>query len=87
MSERDAVYDSDPRRFFAEHQAGGPDNVVVATLLFDDGNDRTGIFHSIERAEKWANGFSDDPTYVGSVMAPYVIDVPDYGNVSKEHQQ
>lgn len=80
-------FDADSKRFYAEHEAGGPDNVVVVTLMFDDGSERTGIFHSVEKARRWSAEFDDDPTCIGSVLAPYVIDVPEFGNVTKETQQ
>lgn len=83
----DDSFDEEAKNFYAEHEAGGPDNVVVATLMFDDGSERTGIFHSVEKAQQWVTEFDDEPTCIGSVFAPYVVDVPEFGNVTRENQQ
>lgn len=72
--------------FYEQHAAGGPDCVVVAHVYFDDG-ERIGIFRSLDRAHAWADNFEHDETCRGAVFAPYVIDIPDFGNVPREMQQ
>jgi hypothetical protein len=73
-------------RFWAEHAAGGPGNVVAAYARRNDGGETLGIFSTIALAEAWAESL-DEEEYAGVVFAPYVIDVPEYGNVPKEERQ
>ena len=78
---------SEVDEFYAEHEAGGPTHVVMAIGVCK-GSDgfRNGIFSTIAKARAWANTLSDDE-YEHVVFAPYIVDVPEYGNVLKRHRQ
>lgn len=76
----------DAERSFDDHVAGGPTNIIVATAICNDG-DFIGIFSTYAGAQKWADSWEDDEECKGIVFAPYVIDVPEYGNVPKAEQQ
>jgi len=76
-------------RFWADHIAGGPGNVVVALaqpLPGVEHGERIGIFSTIENASAWADTLSEDE-FSGVVFVPYVIDVPEYGNVPEGERQ
>lgn len=77
---------SEVDEFYALHAAGGSGNVVAVHAQRKDGGERLGIFSTVERARAWSDSLSDDE-YVGSVFVPYVIDVPEYGNVPKGERQ
>lgn len=67
--------------FFQRHR-GGSGAVVVVYVYRDNGGPneppwRTGIFGSIETAQEWRRAFGDDYT---CVIAPYIVDDPDWGN-------
>ena len=66
----------DPDGFYQRHR-GGSGNVVVVFAYSDD-DMITGIFSSIEKAEAWRDTIGED---FSCVFAPYVVDVPDFGNV------
>ena len=72
--------------FYAQHAAGGPTNVVVAYAIRKDEGQDIGIFSTLQKAREWSDALSDD-RYHGCVFAPYIIDVPEFGNVPKEAQQ
>jgi hypothetical protein len=78
--------DQDVKQFYEDHAAGGAGNVVVAHVQFDEG-ERIGIFSSIENAQVWADTFEDNGACNGVVFVPYVVDVPEYGNVPARGQQ
>lgn len=82
----DAAADETPEQFFARHVAGGPTHVVAAFAeRAIDGCDFA-VFSSLALAQAWADGL-DDADYDGVVFVPYVIDVPEFGNVPREMQQ
>lgn len=72
--------------FYAAHAAGGPGNVVLARAQRKDGGERVGVFSTLARATAWSDGLSDEE-YHGTVFVPYVVDVPEYGNVPKGERQ
>lgn len=72
--------------FYQHHAAGGATHIVVAHAMRKDGAQDIGIFSTLALARAWSDGL-DDERYHGCVFAPYVIDVPEFGNVPKEAQQ
>lgn len=84
MSDQSNCDDIDP--FYAAHAAGGPGNVVVVHVVLKDGGERLGIFSTIEKARAWSESLDDDAHH-GVVFVPYVVDVPEYGNVPKGERQ
>jgi hypothetical protein len=74
--------------FYAAHAAGGPGNVVLALAqpIIADHGERIGVFSTIAKARAWADTLSEDE-FAGVVFSPYVIDVPEYGNVPKGERQ
>lgn len=72
--------------FYAEHAAGGPGNVVAVHAMRRDGRERLGVFSTFEKARAWSDSLSERE-YSSVVFAPYVIDVPEYGNVPKGERQ
>lgn len=74
---------TDTEKYFEKHEAGGPTHVVVAKAVGRHGNDCEGIFSSIANAQAWADTL-DDENFHGVVFVPYVIDVPEFGNIAKD---
>lgn len=76
----------DCEKFYAEHAAGG--GLVVVTASRKDGalDPKIGIFSALDKAQAWADGLSDRD-YFPRVIAPYVVDAPEYGNVPDEDLQ
>lgn len=85
--ESSGVTDLEVDAIFRLHTSGGPQNVVLA-IVTCDGRERYGIFSTLDRAHEWADTFDcDDEESSGAVFVPYVIDVPEYGNVPKGQRQ
>jgi hypothetical protein len=81
----DAVSD-DVREYYEAHFSGSPNNVVVAHVQFDDG-EQIAVFRSMDKANAWADTFENDMRCNGVVFVPYVIDVPEFGNIPVSAQQ
>ena len=73
-------------QFFAEHAAGGPSHIVAAMAVKAAGGEDFAVFSTIAKARAWADTLNDDD-YRGVVFVPYVVDVPEYGNVPKGKRQ
>lgn len=84
------MIDAETRTFFDDHAAGGPSNVVIVHF-YADGNERVGVFSTLEAAYRWVDKVRDDERLEDdescAVFVPYIIDVPEYGNIPKNKQQ
>jgi hypothetical protein len=69
----------DPDGFYDRHR-GGSGNVIVVHAYSDD-DQITGVFSSIETAQAWRDSLDEDEWTC--VFAPYVVDEPDFGNVTR----
>lgn len=78
--------DAETAQFWAKHAAGGPTHVVLAIAVYKEGGFRNGIFSDIEKATAWSDALDDDE-YGHVVLSPYVIDVPEFGNVPQSQGQ
>lgn len=77
----------DTEAFFAKHAAGGPSHIVLAMAMrANDGGFRCQAFSSLALALAWSASLSEQE-FTGTVFAPHVIDVPEYGNVPKGERQ
>jgi hypothetical protein len=72
---------SGEQEFYAKHR-GGSGPVVVVTAVDIWGNERQGIFSSLERAKAWRETLGSDFT---CIYAPYVVDAPEWGNEAQQH--
>lgn len=68
------------QQHYGEH-SGGSGKVILATVHYPDGEDKTGIFSSLEKAESWRDQlgaeFGED---LGALFVPMIVDDPDFGN-------
>lgn len=72
----------DVEQFWRKHFIGGPNAVCVVHAVSKSGADRLGIFSSLERARDWSESLPVDEI-TGCIFTPYVIDIPEYGNISR----
>ena len=63
--------------FYKFHRGGSGAVVVVFVIDRKTGDERTGIFSSIETAQEWRRSLPDD---FACIFAPYIVDDPDWGN-------
>lgn len=73
-----ADIDPECQAFYAQHQAGGPRNVVIVHL-FDGENERTAVFSSLTHASTWLEATKAQDGV--AVITPMIIDMPEFGNV------
>lgn len=71
---------SDPLEFYKNHR-GGSGAVIVVFAIDNSGHERVAVFGSIETATEWM--LKNQETY-DCVVAPYIVDDPDYGNVRQQ---
>ena len=64
-------------QFYQRHRGGSGAVVVVIAIRDRDGQERTGIFSSIETADEWCRSLGDAVT---CLFVPYIVDDPDWGN-------
>ena len=72
----------DPDGFYERHRGGSGNVVVVFAYSEFNYDELTGIFSSIEKAHAWRDTLGDEWT---CIFAPYVVDEPDYGNVTRKN--
>jgi hypothetical protein len=72
--------------FYAEHTAGGPTHVVATIAVRKDGSSDFAVFSTLDKARAWSASLSEE-TYEHCVHSPYIVDVPEYGNVPKGQRQ
>ena len=70
------------RKCFADHVKGGPNHVILATLIRADGDTQVhAVFSTVELAKAWISsigGPSDEYRFnLG------VIDIPEYGHLER----
>tara|TARA_R110000868_G_scaffold158980_2_gene387422 strand:+ start:2966 stop:3184 length:219 start_codon:yes stop_codon:yes gene_type:complete len=66
---------SDEEIFYENHRGGS--GAVIRVIAICDGEERNGIFGSIETAREWQRSLGDNVT---CVFSPYIVDDPDWGN-------
>lgn len=71
--------DGDPMDFYKAHR-GGAGNVVMV-FASNKCDERFAIFGSIETAQAWALKLGDS---FACAFVPYVVDEPDFGNVTRQ---
>lgn len=89
------VADPETLKFYADHVAQSPKNVIMVTLIFmgDMNNERHAIFSDYAKAQAWIDsverqlGSFAKEAVRGTVTVPYIIDEPDYGNIPANKQQ
>jgi hypothetical protein len=79
--------DQDTQSFFHSHVDGGSSCVVAAYVFNISGGHVLGLFSTLEKAHTWVDTFEDDHSVTACVFSPYVIDVPEFGNVSVQQRQ
>ena len=77
---------SDVDRFYEKHAAGGPTHIVAALGMRKDGGVRFAVFSTLSLAKAWGATLVDDEVY-GVVYSPYIVDVPEYGDLAKRDMQ
>ncbi len=70
---------SDHPDFYKTHRGGTGAVVLVIAINDSTKEHRHGIFGSIETAEAWRDTLGDDVT---CVYSPYVVDCPEWGNIT-----
>ena len=70
----------DVTAFYSRHSGGSGAVIVVQAFQQGSVDPRMGIFGSLETAHAWMRGLGDEYT---SVVSPYIVDDPDWGNESQ----
>lgn len=70
--------------YFAQHVANGADHVVFATAIREDGSEAHKVFSTLAKAKAWADRECGEDG--SAIFVPYIIDVPEFGNVPASKQ-
>lgn len=79
------AFDPEVAEFYARHCAFK--GAVVLVTVFSDGGEKehVGVFSNIDSAKAWSDRVHDKEADVeAALFSPYIIDVPDYGNIPSE---
>lgn len=71
-----AEWTKDEQEFFTRID-DNPKAVVVVTVFYPDRTQVQGVFSDYAKARAWTDSIA---THAGSVLAPYIIDDPEWGN-------
>lgn len=80
----EAPYNPAADPFWIEHSARSDGVINVYAYNVETGDERTGIFSTMVRAQAWVNSLDEAWT---TVSTPFILDEPDYGNIPKGEQQ
>lgn len=76
--------DTDADAFYCHHRGGSGAVVLVIAQSDRDGGQLFGVFGSIETARSWMDRL---PKQYVSIVAPFIVDDPDWGNEAAEATQ
>lgn len=79
--------DAETQAFFKSHTESGASYVVAVYVFDDEGGHVLGLFSTLENAHAWADTFEGEPRITSCLFSPYVVDVPEFGNVAVKQRQ